>query len=42
MSVLTSAPFSLPVNTLIVAKVAAINSINTGTYSTPNTAGIVA
>jgi hypothetical protein len=38
----SSGPFSLPLGTLIVAKVAPRNSIGLGAYSSLNTAGILA
>ena len=42
MSVLTSAPFMLPQDRLIQARVKASNSLGDGAYSTVNTAGILA
>ena len=39
MSVLTSAPYSLPINTLVVVQVQAINSIGPGPFSNVNTVG---
>lgn len=42
MDTLTSAPFSLPLGTLIQAKVAARNSIGLGAYSSLNTEGVLA
>mmetsp|Transcript_29137 Transcript_29137/g.28200 ORF Transcript_29137/g.28200 Transcript_29137/m.28200 type:complete len:339 (-) Transcript_29137:570-1586(-) len=40
MTTFMGSPFFLALNELIVVKVAAINSIDTGDYSTPNVAGI--
>ena len=42
MSVITSSTFGLTLGELIQAKVAARNSIGLGTYSSLNTAGVVA
>ena len=40
MTALRASPFNLVKNQLVVAQVAAINGIGTGSYSTPNTAGL--
>lgn len=42
MTVLTASPFNLAQGTLIRAKVAALNSKGTSSYSTVNSAGIYA
>ena len=39
MSILTSSPYSLTYNTLVVAKAAAMNNIGWSDYSLPNPAG---